>query len=151
MARTSPTRVAASRARVGRWRPGPAAARATGASPLRLAQLALTLALAKHAPLNLARGGHRQGIDEFDFLRVLVRRQELAHVELDVFLQRRGRPVPGGENDERLDDVAARFIGARHDGGVGDRGMLDEAVLDLARPDAIAGRLEHVVGAALVP
>src|SRR6516225_6456373 len=102
MARTSPIRAAAPRAQGDRSRPGPAGVRAIAASPLRLAQLAFALALAKHAPLNLARGGHRQGIDEFDLLRILVRRQELAHVELNVFLQRRSRPVPGGENDERL-------------------------------------------------
>jgi hypothetical protein len=29
--------------------------------------------------------------------------------------------------------------------------VADEAVLDLGRADTIAGRLEHVVGAALVP
>src|SRR3954470_17148619 len=29
--------------------------------------------------------------------------------------------------------------------------MPDEAVLDLGRPDPVAGRLEHVVGATLVP
>ena len=41
--------------------------------------------------------------------------------------------------------------GDGHDRRVGDRRMLDEAVLDLGRADAVAGGLEHVVGAALVP
>ena len=41
--------------------------------------------------------------------------------------------------------------GDRHDRGVGDRRVLDEAVLDLGRADPVAGGLEHVVGASLVP
>ncbi|OBQ31652.1 MAG: hypothetical protein AN485_23500, partial [Anabaena sp. MDT14b] len=50
-----------------------------------------------------------------------------------------------------LDHGAALGIGLGHDGGIGHRGMLDQAVLDLARADAVAGGLEHVVAAALVP
>ena len=62
-----------------------------------------------------------------------------------------GRRVAGREHDERLDDVAAHFVRRRHDRRIGDRGMPDEAVLDLRRSDPVARGLEHVVGAALVP
>ncbi len=72
-------------------------------------------------------------------------------MKLDFLLQRRGRRVSRRKHDERLDDIAASCIGHRDDRGIGDRRVLDQAVLDLRRPDAISGDLEHVVRAALIP
>ena len=51
------------------------------------------LALAQHLALHLAGRRHRQRVDELDLLRILVRREELAHVLLDVVLERRRRRV----------------------------------------------------------
>ena len=70
---------------------------------------------------------------------------------LDVFLESARGRLSRPQHDECLDDVASRFIGARHNRGIGHRGMLDEAILDFGWTDAVAGCLEHVVGAALVP
>jgi len=42
-------------------------------------------------------------------------------------------------------------VGLGHHRGVGHGLVLDQAVLDLARADAVAGGLEHVVAAALIP
>jgi hypothetical protein len=50
-----------------------------------------------------------------------------------------------------LDHGPALAVGLGHHGGIGHRRMFDQAVLDLARADAVARGLEHVVGAALVP
>ncbi len=55
------------------------------------------------------------------------------------------------QHDIGLDQRAAFGVGLGHHRRVRDRGMLHEAVFDLARADAITRGLEHVVGAALVP
>src|SRR3954471_19185095 len=130
--------------------------RAAAARPLLLAQ-------AQHAPLHLARGRHRQRIDEFDFLGVLVGSELVLHMQLQLLHQLR---VEGArvarrdgalfqhvrrEHDVCLDQRAALPVGFGHHRGVDDRGVLDQAVLDLARPDAVTSGLEHVVGPPLVP
>src|SRR4030095_3884141 len=127
------------------------AIRGLPAASSRLRGLALPFLLAKHAPLYLAGRRHRQRVDEFNLLWILVRRQILAHVLADVFLECRGGRVPGGKHDERLDDVAARLVRRRNDSGVGDGRMTHEAVLDFRRPYPVARGLEHVVGASLIP
>src|SRR5437764_7831857 len=124
---------------------------------------ALLLAQAQHAPLHLARGGHGQGVDELDLLRVLVRRELAPDVRLQLlheFGVERALATGadgalfqhvGREHDVRLHQRAALGVRLGHDRGVDHRGVLDQAILDLAGPDAVARRLEHVVGASLVP
>ena len=111
----------------------------------------LLLLQPQHAPLHLAGGGHGQGVDELDLLRVLVGRELAAHVLLQLRHQRVAGRMAGRQHDVGLDQRAALGVGLGHHGGVGHGRVLDQAVLDLARPDAVAGGLEHVVGAALVP
>ena len=50
--------------------------------------------------------------------------------------------------DIGLGDREPDRIGARHDGGLRHRLMLDQHAFELERADAVVGRLEHVVGAA---
>ncbi len=59
--------------------------------------------------------------------------------------------VAGRQHDIGLDQRAALGIRLGHHGRVGHGRVLDQAVFDLAGPDAVAGGLEHVVGAPLVP
>ncbi len=70
---------------------------------------------------------------------------------LQLGLQRRRSLVPRGEHDEGLHDMGALGIGAAHHGAVRNRGVFQQAVLDLRGTDAVARTLEHVIGAALVP
>jgi hypothetical protein len=55
------------------------------------------------------------------------------------------------QHDIGLDQRAALAVGLGHHGRVGHGRVLDQAVLDLAGADAVARRLEHIVGPALVP
>ena len=61
------------------------------------------------------------------------------------------RHVAAGEHDIGLDDGAALGIGLGHHRGICHGRMLDQAILDLAGPDAVACGLEHVVAAAVIP
>ena len=54
-------------------------------------------------------------------------------------------------NDIGLDQGTALPVGLGYHCGIGYGRVLDQAVLDLARTDAVACGLEHVVGPALVP
>ena len=60
---------------------------------------------------------------------------------------------PGGDavaqHDDRAHDRAALLVGRRHDGRLRDGRVRDERGLDLERADAVPGRDDHVVGAAL--
>ena len=103
------------------------------------------------ARLHLAGGRHRQRVDEFDLLRVLVGRQLPAHMLLQRTHQGVVAHLPWRQHDISLDHRAAVGIGLGHHHGIGHRRVLDEAILDLARADAVAGGLEDVVAAALVP
>src|SRR2546430_3858712 len=63
-----------------------------GSSGVCRAHLAFALALTQHAPLYLAGRRHGQRAAEFDLLGILVGREKLPHVTLDVFLESaRGR------------------------------------------------------------
>jgi hypothetical protein len=55
------------------------------------------------------------------------------------------------KNNEGLDDLAARLVGLADHRRVSDRGVLHEAGFDFRRADAVAGSLDHVVRAPLVP
>jgi hypothetical protein len=78
-----------------------------------------------------------------------VRGQARAHEVLDF-----GRPARRTaskarlQHDERLDDLGAHRIGLADGGRQRHRRMRDQAILDLARPDAIARRGDDVVVAA---
>jgi hypothetical protein len=49
------------------------------------------------------------------------------------------------EDDERADHFAAKRIGPARDGGLGDRGMLEESRLDLDRADSVVRDLDDLV------
>src|SRR5690606_26249613 len=108
---------------------------------------------AQHAALDLARGGHGQAVDVFDFLGILVGGQPRAYVGLQGLGQRLPVAVGvlGGQHHVGLDHVAALGVGLGHHGDVGHGRVLEQAVLDLARADAVARRLEYVVGPAGIP
>jgi hypothetical protein len=80
------------------------------------------------------------------------RRREAARGRtLDLVGQLVGGLVALGEDDERLDDVAAALVGRGDRGRLAHRRVLDAGGLDLERPDPVAGGDDHVVGAARVP
>ncbi len=58
---------------------------------------------------------------------------------------------PRLERDERLDHLADHRVGLADDAGLGHRRVLHQRALDLERADQVAGRLDHVVGAADEP
>ena len=94
---------------------------------------------AQLAPDDLTGRGQRQGLDEFDAARVLVRRQPGAHEVLQLGGEAVARGVFRLQDDERLDDLGAQRVGHADHRRHGDRRVLDQAVLDLARADAVAG------------
>src|SRR5258708_2360627 len=55
------------------------------------------------------------------------------------------------QHQERLDHAAAHRVGALHHRRLQDGRVAHQAALDLERRDAVAARLDHVVGAALEP
>ena len=59
--------------------------------------------------------------------------------------------TPGTEDDERLHHLAAHRIGNPDRGSDGDGRVADEALLDLARADAVAAARDEVVDAADAP
>ena len=113
----------------------------------RAARLAPALVLLpQNPPDHLAGRGHRHLVDEGDLARIFVRRQP----GLDEFLEFGGerlarRGDTGLQHDERLDDFGAHRIGLADDGRERHRRMPDQAILDLARPDAIARRGDDIV------
>ena len=78
-------------------------------------------------------------------------RQPRAHALLDVFHQLGRRRVSVGQDDERLDDVAAQLVGAADHRGLGYRRMLQQAVFHLAGTDAMSGAGNDIVFAADEP
>ena len=106
-------------------------------------------------PPDLPRHRERQLADELELARILVRREAGADMELQLVRElgaggpRAGGILPG--DHEGLDDLPAQLVGDADDRGRDDRWMLRQAVLDLERGDAVAGRDDHVVGAALEP
>ena len=88
---------------------------------------------------------HRQLLDERDGARILVRSEALAHERLQLPGELVARDRPRGRHDVRLHDLAALRVGCADHGRQRDRGMADEALLDLARPDAVPGARDHVV------
>src|SRR5881296_3762624 len=110
-----------------------------------------SLHLAKLRASNLAADRLRQVGDELDLARILVGGGHRLDVLLQLARERVRRRAPGREHHERLDDLAAERVGLADDGGLGDRGVLDQGGFDLERPDAIRGAVDYVVGAAHEP
>ena len=104
--------------------------------------------LPQQPPDHLAGGRHRHLLDEGDLARIFVRRKPRPHEALDLGGERIGRRMAGFQHDERLDDLGAHRIGLADHRGERDRRMPDQAILDLGRADAIAGRGDDVVVAA---
>src|SRR6185503_343675 len=99
----------------------------------------------------LAGGGHRQRIDELNLARVFVGRKKAADMILYLLNKIFRWWKSWLKHDEGLDYLAARLVGLADHRGVRDRGMLHEAGFDFGRADAVAGGLDHVVRAPLVP
>src|SRR3954462_2824060 len=123
----------------------------TSAMRRRLLLRRLHLALTQLDPADLAREGLREVVDELDLARVGVRRQPVADVALDRLDDLVGRLVALGEDDERLDDVAAHLVGRGDRRRLLDRRMLEARRLHLERADPVAGGDDHVVGPPRVP
>src|SRR5262252_7659982 len=70
---------------------------------------------------------------------------------LDLLLQRLGRRAAWREHYVSFDHLASLCIGYADHSGVGYRRVLEQTVLDLARADAIARAVDHIIGAAFVP
>src|SRR5262245_18864458 len=97
----------------------------------------LAFELSQIGPPHLARGRHRNRLDEFYLTRVLVGRKPRTDPGLEVARQLGGAGAAGMQLDERLDDFAADRIGRADRGRQRDRRMSLQAVFDLARADAI--------------
>src|SRR5438552_5453248 len=94
---------------------------------------------------HLARRRHRERLDEFYLTRVLVGRKARAHPGLEVTRQL-GRPAaPGVQLDECLDHLTPDWIWRADRRRQRDRRVALQAILDLARADAIAAARDDVV------
>src|SRR5918994_396203 len=109
------------------------------------------LALAELDPSDLAAGGLWQLFYELYLARVLVGGGLALAVVLDLPYQLVARIVVGGEDHVRLHHAAPFLVGHGYHGALGDRRVAYEDVLDLERPDTVAGREDHVVRAADEP
>src|SRR5947207_12747907 len=101
--------------------------------------------IAQQPPDDLAARRHRQFLDKGNLARIFMRRQFRLHEVADFARKRIGTLVARLEHDKRLHDLGAHRIGLADDGRKGDRRMLDQAILDLARPHAIAARRDYLV------
>src|ERR1700754_3946588 len=105
--------------------------RAVATLPVRLAEVLLQ---------DLADGTARQGVDDVDGLRALVRRQPLARERDDLLF--------GGlalQCDNGFHRFTPLLVGHADDGDLGDRGMLGQYPLDLDRVDVLAAGDDHVL------
>src|SRR5712692_3375440 len=87
----------------------------------------------------------RHRLDELDLARELVDRQVLAAEIDDRLLEAGGGRRAGLEDHIGPRILAAHGIGDADHAAVGDGGMLRHHVLDLLRPDAVAGGLDQIV------
>src|SRR3954469_5117232 len=74
--------------------------------------------VADETSLDLAAGGLRQGVDELDDARVLVRRGLALHVVLQLARQGVARRVALAQHDHRAHDGTALLVGRRDRGGL---------------------------------
>src|SRR3954452_18555579 len=99
-------------------------------------------AVAQLAAQDLAGRRLRHLVDDLDPARVLVRRHPLLAERDELLLAGRLALL---EADERLHRLAAVLVGDADDGRLADGGVTVEDVLDLARPDLVAGRVDLVL------
>ena len=59
--------------------------------------------------------------------------------------------ILGGQHHKCFDQRAALRVGLGDDRYIGDRGMVEQAVFNFARANAVARGLEHIICAASVP
>mmetsp|Transcript_21532 Transcript_21532/g.83661 ORF Transcript_21532/g.83661 Transcript_21532/m.83661 type:complete len:584 (+) Transcript_21532:5464-7215(+) len=101
------------------------------------------LALLQRAPHHLARAALGQAVDKLHQRGHLVGRHvgaaPVAQLGLGQAL------MPGTPHHDGLDGLAAVGIGCRDDAGLGDAGVGVHQVLDLARPDLEAARVDHAL------
>jgi hypothetical protein len=100
------------------------------------ARRASTSRLAQQSADDLAGRGHRHLIDEGDLARIFVREQPRLHEFLQFGASASRRLSVRLEHDERLDDFGAHRIGLADHRRERHGRMADQAILDLARPDA---------------
>src|SRR5579875_1069863 len=81
-------------------------------------------------------------LDEFDLPRHLVTSEAIPAVSLQLLDRRRH---PGSEADEGLDRLPAVLVGDTHDGDLPNGWVLVERILDLPRPDLVAGGIDLVL------
>src|SRR5262245_64148812 len=91
----------------------------------------LAFELSQIGPPHLARGRHRDRLDEFYLTRVLVRRKPRTHPALEVTRQLLRSGAAGVELDERLDHLAPDGVGRPDRRRQRDRRVALQAVLDL--------------------
>src|SRR3954452_7428324 len=120
-------------------------------SAARWLRAALALRFAELDSADLASQRLRELVHELDLPRVGVGREMAADEPLDLITELVRGLGALGEDDERLDQVAAALIGGGHGGGLAHRRVLDARRLHLEGADPVAGRDDHVVGAAGVP
>src|SRR5581483_1157611 len=101
--------------------------------------------LAQQPADHLAGRGHRHIVDERDLARIFVRGEPRPHEGLNIRGERIRWLAIALEHDERLDDLGTDGIGLADCGRQRHRRMTDEAILDLARADAITRRGDDVV------
>ena len=82
---------------------------------------------------------------------ILIRSGVGLDVILDLLLHLFRTLDAGNQNDAGLDDLAADLVGRGADTAFQDIRQLHDGALDLERPDAVAGGLDDVVGAANIP
>src|SRR5262249_7483168 len=91
---------------------------------------------------DLAGGALGQLVDQPEVAGVLVRRDPVLHVRPQFLGRGRGA---GLERDGRADLLAELVVGDPDHGRLGDRGMLVEDLLDLARVDVVAAADDHLL------
>src|SRR5207302_6914372 len=138
-------RIAAMSARCDRWGVSGVAAPLPPDVQLMLVDLALApgpVGLAELELLELAGGRAGERVAQLDRRRALVVRHARATERDQV---RRARLGARAEHDQRLDGLAPLLVGDADHGGLGDGGVLVEAVLDLDRRDVLAAGDDHVL------
>src|SRR5215210_353966 len=100
------------------------------------------LLLGQHAPEQLADGGLGQRLPKLQALRRLVGGETLQAEGQDLRLRHR---AAGPADHEGLHGLPAVLVGDADGDGLGDVGVLEEDLLDLARVDVVAARQDHVL------
>ena len=101
--------------------------------------------------LDLSADGFGQFVAENDDARVFIGRSFRFDVVLDFFFEIVRGLRALGQNDARLDDLPAHFVGGGRDAAFEHVGEFHDDAFDFKRPDAVAGGLDYVVRAADIP